>query len=184
MRKLRMHHSSSACRLDRGFTLVEVMVAVALVALMATFALPSWRQMQARSAVRATVNDLSMSLLLARSEAVRLNSPVTVCPSNTGIACTNSNFEAGWIVAIGLPQDNAPRVLQDHQARTGVRTGFNGVNNNRAITFLPNGQPRGLPLFTVMVCPSSTDLGAWSMNVAVNQTGRPRLTDPGACEIP
>lgn len=167
---------------DRGFTLIEVMVVVALVAILATLAAPSWNQIQARAAIRSLVNDYSMSLLLARSEAVRLNSPVTICPSNNGINCTNSDLDDGWIVAIGVATDAAPRVLQDNAARDNVRTGF--ASQVRTITFLPNGQPSGLPLQTVRVCPVTNGMESLARNIVVNQTGRSRVTEPGVCEIP
>ncbi len=172
----------SARHADRGFTLIEVMVVVALVAILATLAAPSWNQIQARAAIRSLVNDYSMSLLLARSEAVRLNSPVTICPSNNGINCTNSDLDDGWIVAIGVATDAAPRVLQDNAARGNVRTGF--ASQVRTITFLANGQPSGLPIQTVRVCPVTNGMESLARNIVVNQTGRSRVTEPGVCEIP
>lgn len=166
----------------QGFTLIEVMVVVALIAILATLAAPSWNQMQTRASIRSLVNDYTMSILLTRSEAVRLNAPVTICPSNNGINCTNSELDDGWIVAIGVANDPAPRVLQDHAARDHVRTGF--ANQVRTITFLPNGQPSGLPIQTVRVCPVKSGMETLSRNIVVNQTGRSRVTEPGVCEIP
>lgn len=183
--------TASTCRHRRanihsGFTLIEVMVVIALVAILASLAVPSWTQMQARIAVRTVVNDYTHSLFLARSEAVRLNAPVTVCPSNDGVVCTASELEDGWVVHVGFPDGDPaipnPFILQDVGAKTNVRTGFNVAD--RSITFLPNGQPGGTPIFSLRVCPLGASLDSLSRNVIVNQTGRTRVAEPGVCEIP
>lgn len=156
-----------------------------LLAVITMIAVPSWRSLQARNAVRALVNDYTIAVYLARTEAVRQNTTVSVCPSNDGATCTNSNLEAGWIVIVGLPTAAAPRILQDVLPRNGVRTQFaNNAQANRSISFLPNGQPIGTYAGnTLRVCPSDADLGALSRQVALNRTARINLTTPGACNI-
>ena len=89
---------------ERGFTLVELMVVISLIAIVTTLAVPSWRALQTRNAIRTLVNDYTLSLYFARSEAVRLNSPVTLCPSNDGATCTDSALENGWVVFVGFPR--------------------------------------------------------------------------------
>ena len=61
-----------------GFTLVELMVTVAIAALLATLALPSFREVAVRSNVAALTNQLVLSLQTARAEAVRRGTWVEV----------------------------------------------------------------------------------------------------------
>lgn len=150
-----------------------------------SIAVPSYRAIQARNAVRAFVNDYTTSVYFARSEAVRQNSLVTVCPSNNGSTCTNSQLDAGWIVIVGAPNAVAPPVLQDNLQRNLIRTRFSiNLQAERSITFLPNGQRRGGNANVLWVCPTDANLGVHSRNVAVGATGRVQLTQPGICQIP
>lgn len=171
-----------------GFTLVELMVVVALIAVLATLAVPSWRALQTRNAIRSLVNDYTLSLYFARSEAVRLNTPVTLCPSNDGSTCTDSALENGWVVFVGVRDAAAPDLLQDTLPRTLVRTQFTAALNavtGRSITFLPNGQPLGnFPGTTVQVCPDRAELDYMSRDVVINRTGRVSTVAPGVCNIP
>lgn len=173
-------------RREHGFTLIELMVVILMVAVITMIAVPSWRTLQARNAVRALVNDYTVSLYLARTEAVRRNARVSICPSNDGATCTDSAMEAGWMVILGLPTDANFTILQDVLPRPRVRSDFaNNALANRSITFLPNGQPAAnFAGNTLRVCPADADLAALSREVALNRTARINLSSPGACNIP
>lgn len=162
------------------------MVVIVLVAVIAMIATPSWRSLMARNAVRALTNDYTTSIYLARTEAVRQNTTVSVCPSNDGTTCTDSALEAGWIVIVGLPTAAAPRILQDVLPRNGVRTNFaDNTQANRSVSFLPNGQPvANYAGNTLRVCPTDADLGSLAREVALNRTARLNVTTPGVCNFP
>lgn len=167
----------------RGFTLIELMVVIAIVGILAALAAPSWTQLMARNAVRAAVNDLNASLQFARSEAVRLNSPITLCPSTDASTCVNTGFERGWIVRTG-PQVNAAlqQVLQDTLPRQRVRMRVSVLQP--ALTFLPNGLPTGnFNGVTIAVCPTDASLNAVSRNMVISRAGRMNLEQPGTCPI-
>jgi type IV fimbrial biogenesis protein FimT len=169
----------------RGFTLVETMVVVAMVAILAALAAPSWNQLRARNAVRAAVNDFNASMQFARSEAVRLNNPVTVCPSTDAINCVDVGFETGWIVRTGA-QANDPvnqQVLQDTLPRRSVRLGITGGGIPR-FTFLPNGLPAANFVgATIAACPTDPGFGALVRTLTISRAGRINLAQPGACPI-
>ena len=71
-------------RQSRGFTMIELMVALAIVALLAALAAPTARGMIANGRIRSIGESMSNGLSLARAEAVRLNTPVAFVRSPLG----------------------------------------------------------------------------------------------------
>ncbi|WP_343596956.1 prepilin-type N-terminal cleavage/methylation domain-containing protein [Acinetobacter sp.] len=80
-------------RLMRGFTLVELMVTIAVLAIIATMAAPSFRNMIARQQLNSTTHELKDLLTTARSQAVllRTNTSVRLNSSNS-----NSATQLNW----------------------------------------------------------------------------------------
>ena len=72
------HHRSSVARCQRGFTLIEVMIAVAIVGILAMVAVPNYLQWNARYQLKQGTTELAGSLNLARMAAMNRNLAVTV----------------------------------------------------------------------------------------------------------
>lgn len=87
---------------NAGFTLIEVIVTMAVIAILAAIAIPSLRGFADSSRVTSATNDLVSALNLARSEAVTRAVNVTVCKSANQTTCetTGNNWAQGWIVFI------------------------------------------------------------------------------------
>ena len=92
-----------------GFSLVELLVVVAMIAILGALAAPSFVDYGIRNNLRAIGNDFSSSILKSRSEAIGKNTCVTMCMSSTvdaaisgtsGPKCTTSgdDWQVGWIV--------------------------------------------------------------------------------------
>lgn len=62
-----------------GFTLVELLVTIALMGIMAAFAIPSMNSFVANARLNNRVEQLANLFRFAKAEAVRLNAPVVVC---------------------------------------------------------------------------------------------------------
>ena len=84
---------------QHGFTLIELMAGLAIMFILLALAVPSFRELSARNQLSAATNDLLMGLQLARSEAVRHATRMTLCPSSDGSSCTKDTpWSAGWIL--------------------------------------------------------------------------------------
>jgi type IV fimbrial biogenesis protein FimT len=89
-----------------GFTLIELVVTVAIAAIVLTIGVPSFQQLIADNRITAQVNQFVTSLNIARSEAVKRNSRVRVCKSSDGATCAASgDWQQGWMVFSDLDND-------------------------------------------------------------------------------
>ena len=86
-------------RLQNAFTLVELIVTIAILAILAMMAAPNLSQMLHSTKVKTSSGDVLNFLQQARTEAVRLGEPITVCASTDTINCVTNN-ETNWAVGI------------------------------------------------------------------------------------
>jgi len=102
----KVHQRSDLKHLSRGFTLVELLVVIALLAIIASLAAPDLRSAIVRSKVAGLGNEFAMALQQARALAVSRNSCVSLCvaSANNATTCTattvaNADFLAnGWLI--------------------------------------------------------------------------------------
>jgi type IV fimbrial biogenesis protein FimT len=94
---------------DGGFTLLEALVVLALIGVLAALAAPSVTGMRDRHQLQAQAEGLLSSLVLARSEALRRQQRVTLCPRTRDNACdASAAWQNGWLVFVDA-NDNAQR---------------------------------------------------------------------------
>ncbi|MDQ0141070.1 GspH/FimT family pseudopilin [Cupriavidus necator] len=147
----------------RGFTLIELMCAVSVLAILAVAAAPSFATLIATQRARGAALDLTSALVLARSEAVKRNATVSLAPA--GAAWT-----AGWTVAAGA---QTVRTFGPYSGLTitpsaagGLALGNDGRLTGAAMTF--------------EVAPSGDASAAARVCVQVSETGRV-ASATGAC---
>jgi len=95
---------------QEGVSLIEILVTLAIVAIVMSFALPTMKDVFDHSELRATSNKLMYALETARSEAIKRTSTVTVCPSKNSQAATpacGGDYQDGWIVYVDRDQNGA-----------------------------------------------------------------------------
>ncbi len=87
-------------RATRGFTLLEAVVVMAMVAVLMAIAVPSYRYVTNANRIAGEVNGLLGDLQFARAEAIKEGQTVTVCVSGNGTSCSAgvSTWQNGWIV--------------------------------------------------------------------------------------
>ncbi len=90
----------------QGFTLVELMVTLVIGTILVMLAAPSFKKSISTNLVTTQANSLMSSINLARSEAVKRQSNVTICASTNQTTCGGSDWSTGWIVR--LDSNNSP----------------------------------------------------------------------------
>lgn len=80
-----------------GFTLVELMIVIAVAAVLLAIALPSFQSVLRSNRVATATNEMIATLSLARGEAIRNATGAAVCPSGDGESCGN-DWASGWII--------------------------------------------------------------------------------------
>ena len=95
-------------RHQRGFTLYELLITMLVIGIVLTVGIPSFSDFTRNSRITGTANDLHSSFHLARSEAARSKTPVTICASANPLGaalCDGASFDDGWIVFLDLNGD-------------------------------------------------------------------------------
>lgn len=104
-----------------GFTLIELMVTVAIAVILMAIAVPGFRTLTQSSQQRNAVADVNAMLSRARTEVVARHRGITVCTSIDQATCSGlATWESGWIIFVDSDEDgtlDAGEVtLQVHQA--------------------------------------------------------------------
>jgi type IV fimbrial biogenesis protein FimT len=90
-----------------GFTLMELIVTLAIAAIVVTLGVPSFREMLRENRLATQTNEFLAALSLARSEAIKRGVRVSLCKSDDGANCTSDGgYQQGWMV-FADPNDNA-----------------------------------------------------------------------------
>lgn len=85
-------------RREYGFTLIELMIAIGLVGLLLSMAVPALDSFVSNARQTGAINDFVSSMHIARSTAITTNLRVTLCASNDGSNCNSDTWTDGWLV--------------------------------------------------------------------------------------
>lgn len=98
---------------ERGFTLVELMVTVAVLVIVATVAVPNLQEFAIRSGMSSIRDDFTIALQRARTDAITRNTCVSICQLATGSqntcapAAQRGNWQQGWVIYVNNACDSA-----------------------------------------------------------------------------
>jgi type IV fimbrial biogenesis protein FimT len=159
---------------SRGLTLVELLVALAICALLLALAAPGFGRRRAATAVRTASSQTMAALHLARRMALARGQSVTACPSADGERCAFGG--AHWLLFANDPggADNRLEAADQLLRRWSLPPGVS-VSGTRGYAAF---QPRAGAAATVTFEFTHRLAPELSRQIVVSQTGRPRLTQP------
>jgi type IV fimbrial biogenesis protein FimT len=166
-----MHHPAA-----RGFNLFELLMAMAVFAVLTGLAAPSFNNLILDSRRTAVVNGFVHALFLARSAAIQRAKIVTLCRSMDGERCSpGSAWAAGWMVFANDDRDEPP-VRDLNEAVLAVHAAWPSgtiTSNRNYYSFRPHRQ--GVVNGTIVFCDRRGATHARA--IIISQTGRPRVSN-------
>lgn len=176
----RRFQAHTALTAQGGFTLIEMMVAVALTALLLSMAVPALQQFTSNARQTSTINDFVSSMHIARSTAVTTNFRTTICASSNGVNCESVTWDQGWIVFSDRDSD---QTVDNDETIVASSDGAEGLDIQSAefgefLMYRPNGR--------VMTASAAGNSGQFTVCdsrgsehakvLIVDLSGRPRLS--------
>jgi type IV fimbrial biogenesis protein FimT len=164
-----------AC-LTPGYTLVELVVVLAVLAVLTAWGVPNFGHFSRNAARTGEVNQFIQAVYLARSEAIKRNGVVSLCPSRDGESCDPGGpWHQGWLVFVNLDRDSPANREADEELLQVYPPWESGqiAANRTTLSFRPFGQSGVTATLTFCDDRGSAEARA----VIISQTGRPRLAD-------
>ena len=126
-------------RRNRGFTIIEMMMTVVILGILAMLAIPSFNDLILSTRIKGGASDIYSALILARSEAIKRGTNVTITP-------TSGLWTNGWQVAVG------GTVLRNQDALSKLTVECpSGTACNQTLTFQRNGRLSGTSTVSIEV---------------------------------
>lgn len=166
----------------RGFTLMELLVVIALIAILATLAAPTYRSFIVNQQLFAAASDFLTAVLQARSEALRLGRTVVLAPTD------GADWHNGWRIFVDVDgsgtYSSAQTLIHTHPEAMGsavtidpssVKTTGPFSGGTPSFAYQATGFPRGF--FNGKLWLSAAETGR-QRAIIVSNSGRVRLCDP------
>ncbi len=159
-----------------GFTLIELIIALAVIAIVSAIAAPSFAEIIADNKQVTRYNQLVAGIAYARSEAIKRGIRTSICQSYDGSSCTKQSkqWHLGWIAYTDPDSDN--QVDADETILL-VQQPFNdevtiSFGSRTRIAYYPDGLAVGSSNGTFLVCDERGD--ATKSGLIISVSGRPR----------
>lgn len=143
---VRRENLARSCAMT-GFTLIELVITLALGAILLTIAIPSFQITMTGNRVAIHTNEFISALSLSRSEAIKRGRRVVVCKSANSSSCTTAGeWDQGWIVFVDTDNDantgSGDIILRVHGPLDGNDTLQGDINVKDYISYSSEGFTR------------------------------------------
>ena len=156
-----------------GFTMIELMMTIAIATIVMTLAIPSFRYITNANRIAGEINGLLGDMQFARAEAIKEGQGVTVCVSTNGTTCAAGDtfWQHGWIVISSLASVGVLRVQSPFSSTdTFESLGASGIGT---VTFNREGYATGVANGgSLITLHDSTSTPAWTRCLALTFTGQ------------
>lgn len=161
---------SMSQRARRGFTLIELMVSLAIAAVLIGFALPAFNDFTAQRTLTARVNNLVLAVNYARSEAARIGSVVSVQAMDA--SDSDNEWGPGFCVVVGNPGNCAGTVLRQFDPINDVTfDGIDDFDGVAALSFNSRGMMTNGVAGSLQLCSTAATVDP-GREVDINLVGR------------
>lgn len=148
---------------QHGFTLYELLITLLIVGIVLAFGVPNLGDFTRNGRITGAANDLHSSFMVARSEAARSKSNVTICASadpQGAAACNGASFDDGWIIFVDTNGDIERAGADENVLRSHPPVHENiDINTNGGATYfsfsaagLGRGDVAGTAVQIAMIC--------------------------------
>ncbi len=166
---------------DRGFTLIELMVVIAAMAILLLIAVPAWSHARAAAYSGAAKSALAATVLDAVRHAANTGAEVVVCPSSDGATCADSvDWSGGWLAFADLDGDRARGEYETIVRRQSALTSgvhLRSTKGRKQLVFQPNGGNAGSNV-TFTLCDARGS--AYATTLVLSNSGNLRQGRPTA----
>lgn len=167
------------CITFRGFTLLELVSIMAIGTVLVAAAVPAYQSLNERNRMAASVNLFLSHLYQARSEAIKRERFVTLCPSSDGTVCIAdyTQWAKGYIVFIdnnkNKARDEGEQLLNYYQGEDDMLSIHSSSNYRKVVSYYPTGRAWNFNT-TIRFCGRTSDDNNRALIIA--STGRPRIS--------
>jgi type IV fimbrial biogenesis protein FimT len=176
---------------QRGFTLTEMLVVIAIVTIMLSIAVPSYKYISNSYRMAGEVNGLLGDAQFARSEAIKEGQQVVLCTSTTQTSCAGvTTWQSGWIVCVDLNNngtcDAGEPVLRAQAPFVNTDTFVSdALSSATTIIFNREGFAVGFPAQAILTLHDATVNSAWTRCLEIQTVGMMtvlnHITAPATC---
>lgn len=163
-----------------GFTLVELMVAIAILVITFSLSVPAYKELQLRQKINGQANQLFSIIYLARSEAIKRSSVVTICKSSDNQVC-GGVWSDGWLMFADYDEDGvldpSEDMISSGKIDSQIKINWSAFGSDNYIRLTP----RGMTLSqngTFTLCPETGDASI-ARTIIVSKLARVRLSTIG-----